>query len=114
MRIDDEERGIQCVERRDILRVDEEALVLLLALEQLLELVDARVHLGEDDVRFLAEQQRANVRKIEGDYLSQRRISLYIKDDYVRERMLNTVVDTLKTFMPESMLSKTVRRPLRL
>ena len=30
------------------------------------------------------------------------------------ERMLNTVVDTLKTFMPESMLSKTVRRPLRL
>ncbi|MBU0290000.1 MULTISPECIES: LysR substrate-binding domain-containing protein [Hallella] len=63
---------------------------------------------------FLSEQQRANVRKIEGDYLSQRRISLYIKDDYVRERMLNTVVDTLKTFMPESMLSKTVRRPLRL
>lgn len=63
---------------------------------------------------FLSEQQRANVRKIEGDYLSQRRISLYIKDDYVRERMLNTVVDTLKTFMPESMLSKMVRRPLRL
>lgn len=63
---------------------------------------------------FLSEQQRANVRKIEGDYLSQRRISLYIKDDYVRERMLNTMVDTLKAFMPESMLSEMVRHPLRL
>ena len=53
---------------------------------------------------FLSEEQRKNVRKIEGNHLSQRRISLYIKDDYIRERMLNTITDTLKTFMPEGML----------
>ena len=55
---------------------------------------------------FLTEQQRANVRKIEGDYLSLRRVSLYIKDDYVREMMLNTVVNVLKAFMPDGMLNE--------
>lgn len=54
---------------------------------------------------FLTDKQRENVRKIEGDYLSQRRISLYIKDDCIRERMLNTITDTLKVFMPSGMLS---------
>jgi LysR family hydrogen peroxide-inducible transcriptional activator len=55
---------------------------------------------------FLTEHQRDNVRRIEGDYLSQRRVSLYIKDDYIRQRMLNTITDTLKQFMPEGMLSE--------
>lgn len=55
---------------------------------------------------FLSEQQRANVRRIEGDYLSQRRVSLYIKDDYIRQRMLNTIIDTLKEFMPNGMLGE--------
>lgn len=49
---------------------------------------------------FLNDRQRENVRPIEGDYLSQRRVSLYVKEDYVRERMLNTITDTMKTFMP--------------
>lgn len=53
---------------------------------------------------FLTEKQRANVRKIDGDHLSLRRISLYIKEDYVREQMLNTITSTLKAFMPEGML----------
>ncbi len=57
---------------------------------------------------FLTDRQRKNVRRIEGDYLSQRRVSLYIKDDYIRERMLNTITDTLKSFMPEGMLNEGV------
>ena len=44
---------------------------------------------------FLTPKQRENVRKIEGDYLSQRRVSLYVKEDYIRERMIKTVTDTL-------------------
>ncbi|MCR4854289.1 MAG: LysR family transcriptional regulator [Prevotella sp.] len=59
---------------------------------------------------FLSEHQRANVRRIEGDYLSQRRVSLYIKDDYIRERMLNTIADTFKKFMPEGMLTEGVMK----
>jgi LysR family hydrogen peroxide-inducible transcriptional activator len=55
---------------------------------------------------FLSEKQRDNVRRIEGDYLSQRRVSLYIKRDYIRQRMLNTITDTLKEFMPKGMLGE--------
>lgn len=55
---------------------------------------------------FLTDKQRENVRKIDGDYLSQRRVSLYIKDDYIRQRMLNTIVDTLKRYMPQGMLNE--------
>lgn len=57
---------------------------------------------------FLNESQRVNVRRIEGDYLSQRRVSLYIKSDYIRARMLNTITDTLKSFMPDGMMSETI------
>ena len=55
---------------------------------------------------FLTDKQRENIRKIEGNYLSQRRVSLYIKEDYIRQRMLDTIVDTLKAFMPMEMLGE--------
>ena len=59
---------------------------------------------------FLSDKQRENVRPIEGDYLSQRRVSLYIKEDYIRQRMLNTVTDTLKKFIPERMINERVKK----
>lgn len=59
---------------------------------------------------FLSDKQRENVRPIEGDNLSQRRVSLYIKEDYIRQRMLNTVTDTLKKFIPERMINERVRK----
>ena len=55
---------------------------------------------------FLTDKQRENIRKIEGNYLSRRRVSLYIKEDYIRQRMLDTIVDTLKAFMPMEMLGE--------
>ena len=48
---------------------------------------------------FLTPKQRENVRKIDGDYLSQRRVSLYVKEDYIRERMIKTVTDTLSRYV---------------
>lgn len=59
---------------------------------------------------FLSEAQRKNVRKIEGDYLSQRRISLYIREDCIKERMLNTIVDCMKEFMPSHMMNEGIRK----
>lgn len=59
---------------------------------------------------FLSEAQHKNVRKIEGTYLSQRRISLYIRKDFVKERMLNTIIDSMKEFMPAQMLSEGIRK----
>ncbi|MDO4497299.1 MAG: LysR substrate-binding domain-containing protein [Bacteroidales bacterium] len=79
------------------------------SIETLIRIVDENggyTIIPEMHLPFLSDKQRENVRKIEGNYLSQRRISLYIKEDYIRERMLNTVADTLKVFMPEGMLSE--------
>lgn len=79
------------------------------SIETLIRIVDENggyTIIPEMHLPFLTEKQRNNVRKIEGDHLSQRRISLYIKDDYIRQRMLNTIVDTLKAYMPEGMLSE--------
>ena len=83
------------------------------SIETLIRFVDENggfTIIPEMHLPFLSEEQKRNVRKIEGDYLSQRRISLYIREDYIRERMLNTLVDTLKIFIPEEMMGEGIRK----
>lgn len=77
-------------------------------IDTLIRIVDANggyTIIPEMHIPMLSENQRRNVRPIDGDYLSMRRISMYIREDYIRQRMLNTVVDTLRRFIPGSMLS---------
>lgn len=79
------------------------------SIETLIRIVDENggfTIIPEMHLPFLTDKQRDNVRKIDGDYLSQRRVSLYIKDDYIRQRMLNTIIDTLKKYMPQGMLNE--------
>lgn len=79
------------------------------SIETLIRIVDENggyTIIPEMHLPFLTEKQAENVREIKGDYLSQRRISLYIKDDYIRQRMLNTVADALKRFVPARMMSE--------
>ena len=79
------------------------------SIETLIRIVDENggyTIIPEMHLPFLTEKQAGNVREIQGDYLSQRRISLYIKDDCIRQRMLNTVADTLKRFVPARMMSE--------
>jgi len=83
------------------------------SIETLIRIVDENggfTIIPEMHLPFLSEEQKRNVRKIEEDYLSQRRISLYIREDYIRERMLNTLVDTLKIFIPEEMMGEGIRK----
>ncbi|MCI9607649.1 MAG: LysR family transcriptional regulator [Muribaculaceae bacterium] len=54
---------------------------------------------------MLSEPQMRNVRNIDGNHLSFRKVSMYIRADYVRERMLNTIIDTLKKIMPRGMMN---------
>lgn len=64
---------------------------------------------------LLSEKQRENVRPLSGDCLSMRRVSLYIRHDYVRQRMLNSVVSALTEVIPRRMLDPAILRgPLRL
>lgn len=83
------------------------------SIETLIRIVDENggfTIIPEMHLPLLTDTQRKNVRPIEGDYLSQRRVSLYIKADYVRQRMLNTVTDTLKAFMPQGMLHEGIAK----
>lgn len=81
------------------------------SIETLIRIVDENggyTIIPEMHLPFLSEAQRSNVRAIDGNHVSERRISLYIKDDYIRERMLNTITDTLKAFMPKGMLTDSI------
>ena len=79
------------------------------SIETLIRIVDENggfTIIPEMHLPFLSDKQRENVRRIEGDYLSQRRISMYIREDYIRQSMLNTITKTLLRFMPEGMMEE--------
>lgn len=81
------------------------------SIETLIRIVDCNggfTIIPEMHLPFLSESQKANVRKIEGNYLSMRRVSLYVRADYVRQRLLNTITDTLIKFMPATMMDERI------
>lgn len=59
---------------------------------------------------MLTAEQRDRVRPIDGNHLSLRKVSMYIRADYVRQRMLNTVADTLRQVVPADMLEPALIR----
>ena len=77
------------------------------SIETLIRIVDENggfTIIPEMHLPLLTEKQRKNVRRIEEDYLSQRHISIYIREDFIRERVLNSVIDTLADFIPKNMM----------
>lgn len=83
------------------------------SIETLIRIVDLNggfTIIPEMHLPMLTEAQRRNVRRIEGDYLSQRRVSLYIDENYVRERLLGTITDTLLKFMPREMMASGIAK----
>lgn len=87
-------------------------------IDTLIRIVDSNggyTIIPEMHLPMLSDNQRGNVRRIDGDHLSLRKVSMYIREDYVRERMLNTVADTLKSFMSEEMMEPSLlKRGIRL
>ncbi len=83
----------------------------------LIQIVD---HIGgytiipEMHLPFLNDAQRKQVRPIEGDYISYRKVSMYIRNHEVRQRLVQSVVDTLKAIVPASMHDSYIRRPIQL
>lgn len=53
---------------------------------------------------LLRPQQRHNAMPVDEEHISQRKISMYIRHDYVRAGLLNSVVGTLRKFMPAGMI----------
>ncbi len=83
------------------------------SIETLIRIVDENgsfTIIPEMHLRLLDERQQTNVRPIDGRYLSERRVSMYIRADYVRRRMLNSVTNTLVRFMPDNMLDPRIKK----
>ncbi|MDE5658572.1 MAG: LysR family transcriptional regulator [Muribaculaceae bacterium] len=80
-------------------------------IETLIRIVDENggyTIIPEMHLPLLTQQQLLNVRDIDGDRLSMRRVSLYIKEEYIRGKMLNSIVDTLKKIIPRHMFEPNI------
>lgn len=63
----------------------------------------------ELQIPLLSEEQRKNVRSLkESD--SVREISIVIRNDYIREGMLNIISDVIKKIIPENMLDNRLKK----
>lgn len=81
------------------------------SIETLIRIVDQNggfTIIPEMHLPFLTDAQRRNVRPIGGKYLSGRSVSIYIRQDFVRERLLNSVVTTLTGFIPGKMVEREI------
>lgn len=78
------------------------------SIETLIRIVDINggfTIIPEMHLPFLTPEQRENVRPIEGDFVSKRSVSIYIRNDFIRRRILESVVQTLLSFIPRKMIA---------
>lgn len=77
------------------------------SIETLIRIVDINggfTIIPEMHLPFLSESQRENVRPIEGNYVSKRNVSIYIRKDFIRQGILKSVVQTLVQIIPRKMI----------
>ena len=82
-------------------------------IETLVRVVDANggfTIIPEMHLPLLSDRQRKNVRQLSGDYLSMRRVSMYIRSDYIRERMINSVIASFKKIVPPHMTDPFIQK----
>lgn len=82
------------------------------SIDTLVRIVDANggyTVIPELHIGYLSEEQKRNVREIVSPEVY-REVSLAIRLDYVRERLVNSVVDIVKTILPSEMLDERIRR----
>lgn len=88
------------------------------SIETLVRIVDKNggyTIIPELHIGVLDESQREKVQVLNMEPPAQRCVSILIKDDFIRERMLNGVLDTLKQIIPEYMMEPRLgKRQVRL
>lgn len=88
------------------------------SIETLIRIVDKNggyTIIPELHTTSLSEQQKQNILPLNINPPAQRKISLLIKDDFIRERIVNAVLETLKNIIPQHMHDKTLSRlPIKL
>lgn len=79
------------------------------SIETLIKIVDRNggyTIIPELHIASLSEKQRAHILPLQGNPPAQRSVSILIKEDFIRERMVNAVMETLKTIIPRHMMEK--------
>lgn len=88
------------------------------SIETLIKIVDRNggyTIIPELHLASLTEKQKAHVLPLQTNPPAQRKVSILIKEDFIRERMVNAVMDTLKAIIPASMLERRAAlHPIRL
>jgi LysR family hydrogen peroxide-inducible transcriptional activator len=82
------------------------------SIETLIRIVDKNGGysvIPELHLAFLTDDQKQNVRNITSPP-AVREISLVIKKDFIKERLINAVADTIKHIMPENMLDERLKK----
>lgn len=83
------------------------------SIETLIRIVDKNggyTIIPELHITFLTESQRENILQLQTNPPAQRRVSMLIKDDFIRERTVNAVFDTLRAILPPHMMRNSSRK----
>jgi len=77
------------------------------SIEQLVRLVDLEggtTMIPHMHLRYLTDEQRRNVIQVRPEEMAQRHISLYVRSNYERKQMLESIATVLKQIIPVQML----------
>ena len=83
------------------------------SIETLVRIVDRNggyTIIPELHIPFLSENQKDNVVHLNVNPPAQRCVSILIKDDFIRERAVNAVLETLKSIIPDYMMEERLKK----
>ena len=87
------------------------------SIETLIRIVDINggfTIIPEMHLPFLTDAQRENVRPIEGEYVSRRCVSIYIRKDFIRYRMLKSLIEIMLSIIPNKMIDSNLHNKIAL
>ena len=82
------------------------------SIETLIRIVDRNggyTVIPELQLEYMTETQKKNVRDIQNPP-AVREISIVIKKNFIKEKLINAVADTIKSIMPEKMLDERLKK----
>lgn len=83
------------------------------SIETLIRIVDKNggyTIIPELHLRFLNDKQKEKVLPLQVNPPAQRQVSLLVKEDFVRERMMQAVLDVLQQIIPEEMMDNRIKK----
>lgn len=83
------------------------------SIETLIRIVDKNggyTIIPELHLRFLNDKQKEKILPLQVDPPAQRQVSLLVKEDFVRERMMQAVLDVLQQIIPEEMMDSRIKK----